>query len=110
MYALFPFPSLMLLRRPTTLLTMLSFTGRANSLRTLTSRALPQTGVVLSRKPAFTSRRTGVDARSVTSLRTFSSQAEVILVGCGAPDRGMGWYHAVQMLDGRGEVETTMLG
>lgn len=25
-------------------------------------------------------------------------QAEVILVGCGAPLRGMGWYHAVQML------------
>jgi len=26
-------------------------------------------------------------------------QAEVILVGCGAPNRGMGWYHAVQMLE-----------
>lgn len=26
-------------------------------------------------------------------------QAEVVLVGCGAPNRGMGWYHAVQMLD-----------
>ena len=29
-----------------------------------------------------------------------AGQAEVILVGCGAPNRGMGWYHAVQMLDG----------
>lgn len=28
-----------------------------------------------------------------------TGQAEVILVGCGAPNRGMGWYHAVQMLD-----------
>merc|ERR1711966_562276 len=28
-----------------------------------------------------------------------AGQAEVILVGCGAPNRGMGWYHAVQMLD-----------
>lgn len=28
------------------------------------------------------------------------NQAEVILVGCGAPLRGMGWYHAVQMLGG----------
>ena len=28
-----------------------------------------------------------------------SGQAEVVLVGCGAPNRGMGWYHAVQMLD-----------
>jgi len=27
-------------------------------------------------------------------------QAEVILVGCGCPLRGMGWYHAVQMLGG----------
>ena len=22
-------------------------------------------------------------------------------MGCGAPNRGMGWYHAVQMLEGR---------
>jgi|EP00956_Cyclotella_meneghiniana_P013090 predicted dehydrogenase len=29
-----------------------------------------------------------------------SNQAEVILVGCGMPLRGMGWYHAVQMLGG----------
>jgi predicted dehydrogenase len=27
-----------------------------------------------------------------------ANQAEVILVGCGCPLRGMGWYHAVQML------------
>jgi hypothetical protein len=26
------------------------------------------------------------------------NQAEVVLIGCGAPLRGMGWYHAVQML------------
>ena len=25
-------------------------------------------------------------------------QCEVVLVGCGAPKRGMGWYHAVQMI------------
>ena len=28
-------------------------------------------------------------------------QAEVVLVGCGAPNRGMGWYHAVQMLENK---------
>lgn len=28
-------------------------------------------------------------------------QCEVVLVGCGAPKRGMGWYHAVQMLKGK---------
>ena len=30
-----------------------------------------------------------------------SGQSEVILVGCGAPNRGMGWYHAEQMLEER---------
>jgi len=30
-----------------------------------------------------------------------AGQSEVVLVGCGAPNRGMGWYHAVQMLEGR---------
>eukprot|EP00546_Thalassionema_frauenfeldii_P013281 CAMPEP_0178928374 /NCGR_PEP_ID=MMETSP0786-20121207/19861_1 /TAXON_ID=186022 /ORGANISM="Thalassionema frauenfeldii, Strain CCMP 1798" /LENGTH=389 /DNA_ID=CAMNT_0020604217 /DNA_START=24 /DNA_END=1193 /DNA_ORIENTATION=+ len=44
------------------------------------------------------------------SKRTFHSslqmsakpgQAEVVLVGCGAPNRGMGWYHGIQMLEGR---------
>lgn len=29
---------------------------------------------------------------------TTEKQAEVVLVGCGVPLRGMGWYHAVQML------------
>ena len=27
--------------------------------------------------------------------------AEVVLVGCGAPSRGMGWYHAEQLLKGK---------
>ena len=26
-------------------------------------------------------------------------QAEVVLVGCGLPNRGMGWYHAIQMTE-----------
>jgi len=30
-----------------------------------------------------------------------AGQAEVVLVGCGAPNRGMGWYHGIQMLEGR---------
>jgi hypothetical protein len=29
------------------------------------------------------------------------NQCEVVLVGCGAPKRGMGWYHAVQMMKGK---------
>jgi len=26
-------------------------------------------------------------------------QAEVVLVGCGAPNRGMGWYHGLQLVE-----------
>jgi hypothetical protein len=28
-----------------------------------------------------------------------NGQAEVVLVGCGAPNRGMGWYHGIQMVE-----------
>jgi predicted dehydrogenase len=28
-------------------------------------------------------------------------QAEVVLVGCGAPNRGMGWYHGLQMVEAK---------
>lgn len=34
-------------------------------------------------------------------------QAQVVLVGCGAPNRGMGWYHAEQML--RGDIPSAAL-
>jgi len=39
--------------------------------------------------------------RSSLVMKAKPGQAEVVLVGCGAPNRGMGWYHAVQMLEGR---------
>ena len=29
-----------------------------------------------------------------------SASCDVVLVGCGVPGRGMGWYHAKQLLDG----------
>jgi hypothetical protein len=32
------------------------------------------------------------------SDETEHKQCEVVLVGCGAPGRGMGWYHAEQLL------------
>jgi len=32
------------------------------------------------------------------SAKPGPDQCEVVLVGCGAPSRGMGWYHAEQML------------
>eukprot|EP00522_Entomoneis_paludosa_P002387 CAMPEP_0172474930 /NCGR_PEP_ID=MMETSP1065-20121228/69608_1 /TAXON_ID=265537 /ORGANISM="Amphiprora paludosa, Strain CCMP125" /LENGTH=396 /DNA_ID=CAMNT_0013233123 /DNA_START=650 /DNA_END=1840 /DNA_ORIENTATION=- len=59
---------------------------------------------LVSRSAAFVTRRvvTPANTRAISSssLRfAEEGQAEVILVGCGAPNRGMGWYHAVQMLD-----------
>jgi predicted dehydrogenase len=59
----------------------------------------------MQRTAAFTVRQVGrVHAArtiaSATSLRLAEQgQAEVVLIGCGAPNRGMGWYHAVQMLE-----------
>lgn len=49
------------------------------------------------------------DFAAISPSDVTQAQAEVVLVGCGAPNRGMGWYHAVQMLEGRWvrkEVET----
>lgn len=39
---------------------------------------------------------------SIKCLRGGASgtKCDVVLVGCGVPKRGMGWYHAKQMLDG----------
>jgi len=55
----------------------------------------------ISRSAAFAVRnnasRTFASRTSVVTAA--AGQAEVILVGCGAPNRGMGWYHAIQMLE-----------
>jgi len=55
----------------------------------------------ISRSAAFAVRsNTSRTFASRTSVVTAAAgQAEVILVGCGAPNRGMGWYHAIQMLE-----------
>jgi len=39
--------------------------------------------------------------RPTTVRMAEAGQAEVILVGCGAPNRGMGWYHGLQMVEKR---------
>ena len=57
-------------------------------------------------RTAFTNLSRGLTSSSSSNIsaRYFAAkagQAEVVLVGCGAPNRGMGWYHAVQMLEGR---------
>ena len=73
---------------------------------TLAAAALPSVGAFSHSAP--TTHR-GLPLRSTTeaSVESLSTggaqegQAEVVLVGCGAPNRGMGWYHAIQMLEGR---------
>jgi len=54
----------------------------------------------LSRTLAFAP----ITKRAISSslaLKAEAGQAEVILVGCGAPNRGMGWYHGLQMVEKR---------
>ena len=52
--------------------------------------------------PSMAGRTTSRSLASATRVLLASEgQAEVVLVGCGAPNRGMGWYHAVQMLDNK---------
>jgi predicted dehydrogenase len=34
-------------------------------------------------------------------IQSANTTVSVVLVGCGAPGRSMGWYHAIQILDGR---------
>ena len=52
-------------------------------------------------KTAFTTTSRPANKILSRALAAKAGQAEVVLVGCGAPNRGMGWYHAVQMLEGR---------
>jgi hypothetical protein len=59
--------------------------------------SMQQSAAFLARK---TARAVSSSAFKKTSpLFAAKGQAEVVLVGCGAPNRGMGWYHAVQMMD-----------
>ncbi len=39
--------------------------------------------------------------RRTLQMNAESGQAEVVLVGCGAPNRGMGWYHGIQMVENK---------
>ena len=60
------------------------------------SDALSQSRLGLSRVSA--AQRSPVS--ELCKLRGGGSKCDVILVGCGVPKRGMGWYHAKQMLEG----------
>lgn len=59
-----------------------------------TTRAFTATVTRSATRRSFATRHTH-------RLNAKPGQAEIVLVGCGAPNRGMGWYHAIQMLEGR---------
>uniref|UniRef100_A0A7S0J822 Gfo/Idh/MocA-like oxidoreductase N-terminal domain-containing protein n=1 Tax=Calcidiscus leptoporus TaxID=127549 RepID=A0A7S0J822_9EUKA len=44
---------------------------------------------------------------SLLSLRGGATKCDVWLIGCGVPKRGMGWYHAKQILEG--DIDTAQL-
>lgn len=62
---------------------------------------MQHTAAFVARKSLLSSTRASSSAAYSRTAALFAEkgQAEVVLVGCGAPNRGMGWYHAVQMLD-----------
>ena len=73
-------------------------------LKTATTTTTIMFSIATRRAAGFVNR----NVVSKTATRSFGGnsirlakegQAEVILVGCGAPNRGMGWYHAIQMLE-----------
>jgi hypothetical protein len=51
-----------------------------------------------SARSMSSSAKGGAFRRSL-QMNAESGQAEVVLVGCGAPNRGMGWYHGIQMVE-----------
>lgn len=60
--------------------------------------------LLTKRTAGFTARPAAVRSmsafsKSLASAAASDGQAEVVLVGCGAPNRGMGWYHGLQMVE-----------
>jgi len=55
------------------------------------------------RSATFAAKRSSIRSMSsfgrTGTLNAEAGQAEVVLVGCGAPNRGMGWYHGLQMVE-----------
>jgi len=60
--------------------------GRASSLSFISAR----NAVTRTATRSFT---------NTLSMSAGEGQAEVVLVGCGAPNRGMGWYHGIQLIE-----------
>uniref|UniRef100_A0A7S0C0P5 Gfo/Idh/MocA-like oxidoreductase N-terminal domain-containing protein n=1 Tax=Proboscia inermis TaxID=420281 RepID=A0A7S0C0P5_9STRA len=63
------------------------------------ARGFTRSSTFLSNGVRSMSSTSGGAFRSTLQMKAESGQVEVVMVGCGAPNRGMGWYHAVQMID-----------
>ena len=68
-----------------------------SSVRSTSSALLLRTTAAAIKSSSPASSTTAI----IRTMAAKAGQAEVVLVGCGAPNRGMGWYHAIQMLEGR---------
>lgn len=76
----------------------MKFSTKSTSLAaTMFSLAARRTAGFVNRNAVAKTATRSYAGKSVNLAK--EGQAEVILVGCGAPNRGMGWYHAVQMLE-----------
>jgi hypothetical protein len=79
---------------------LLSFTASIAMFSTL---SMQRSVAFVARKATFQAQNRAASSsafgRSMAALSAEKGQAEVVLVGCGAPNRGMGWYHAIQMLE-----------
>jgi len=77
-------------RRIATTITMASFLARASAFATRSSAFVA---------PKVQVRTFSAFSNTLAMNAAKEGQAEVVLAGCGAPNRGMGWYHAIQMLE-----------
>jgi hypothetical protein len=76
----------------------LSFTASIAMFSTL---SMQRSAAFVARKASTRAASSSAFGPSLSALAAEKGQAEVVLVGCGAPNRGMGWYHAIQMLEKR---------
>jgi hypothetical protein len=69
---------------------------------TFTLFAMQRSAAFVARKSFIATQQRAASTsafRGTSTMFAEEGQAEVVLVGCGAPNRGMGWYHAIQMLE-----------
>ena len=84
-----------------------AFTSHSSSITHRSRHTVSSSNDARRRFPVCDSVAKDTTATTTTATTTTATggakagQAEVVLVGCGAPNRGMGWYHATQMLEGR---------